>query len=112
MIEGTTFKTSGHGHGHHNNETEFLWRVSKFDPQKHQVQYLVSTENRYWTITVTCTSSDNKTTDAEITYSYIGLNKLGNEINAQALEKMYANNLKDWEKAINYYLETGKTLKE
>ncbi|MBI1767734.1 MAG: hypothetical protein HYR67_05115, partial [Bacteroidetes bacterium] len=51
MAEGTTFKTSGHGHGHINNEAEFLWRVSKFEPEKYLVQYLVSTENRYWTIT-------------------------------------------------------------
>ena len=94
LAEGTTFKTSGHDHGHINNEKEFLWLVSKFEPEKHVIQYLVSTENRHWTITITCTSPDNKTTDAEITYTYIGLNKLGNEINAQALEKMYVNNFK------------------
>lgn len=112
MSEGTTFKTTGHGHRHMNIETEFLWRVSKYEPKKYLVQYLVSTENRYWTITVTCTASSKDTTNANITYTYIGLNEIGNEINARAIEKMYALNLKDWEKAINYYLETGKVLKE
>jgi hypothetical protein len=112
MMEGTTFKTDGHGHGHTNTENEFLWRVSKLEPEKFLVQYLVSTENRYWTITVSCTPASNDTTNVTITYSYIGLNNLGNEINAEALEKMYANNLKDWEKALNYFLEKGKALKE
>ncbi|MBI1766917.1 MAG: hypothetical protein HYR67_00920, partial [Bacteroidetes bacterium] len=46
-----------------------------------------------------------------ITYTYIGLNNEGNALNATALEKMYAHDLKDWEKAINYFLETGKVLK-
>ncbi len=112
MMEGTTFKTSGHGHGHNNkSEAEFLWRVSKFEPEKYLTQYLVSTENRYWTITVICSPSGNSTR-AGITYTYIGLNNEGNALNATALEKMYARDLKDWEKAINYFLETGQVLKE
>ena len=108
MEEGTTFKTQGHGH----DETEFLWRVSKYDPQNYLVQYLVSTENRYWTITVKCQAVSDSSTSATVTYTYIGLNSLGNEINKHALDKMYSKNLKDWEEAINYFITTGKVLKE
>src|SRR5215813_13725635 len=43
--EGTTFITTGHGH----DEKEFLWRVSKYEADNFMIQYLVSTENRYWT---------------------------------------------------------------
>jgi hypothetical protein len=105
--EGTVFKTKGHGH----NEAGFLWIVTKYQPNEHLIQYLVSTENRCWTIIIKCTGSD-KLTSAEITYSYTGLNLIGNQINPIAIQSIYKQNLKDWEKAINYYLQSGKTLKE
>jgi len=46
-----------------------------------------------------------------ITYTYVGLNDLGNRLNAHALESMFKHNLKDWELAINHYLETGSRLR-
>ena len=104
--EGTTFKTNGHGH----NETEFLWIVSKYEPKIYLIQYIVSTSNRYWTITIQCQSATGNKTNATITYCYTGLNNSGNETNKVAIEKMYKNNLKDWEEAINYYLGNGKML--
>jgi hypothetical protein len=103
--EGTTFKTEGHRHG----EREFLWRVSKYNSNQHLIQYLVSSENRCWTITVICsTAADNKTL-AQITYTYVGLNKLGNEINKHAIATIYKEDLQDWQDDINYYLSTGAT---
>jgi len=104
--EGTTFKINAHGHGHgHSSESEFLWIVTKYKPNLHLVQYLVSTENRFWTITVECESLENNTkTNATVTYSYIGLNEEGNELNRNSLEKMYKENLNDWAEAINDYL--------
>lgn len=104
--EGTTFKTEGHGH----EEAEFLWIVSKYQPKNYLIQYLVSTSNRFWTITVKCNQLDNNKTKAEVTYSFTGLNEKGNKINKQSLDRMYAHNLKDWEEAINYYLKYGKAL--
>ncbi len=99
--EGTTFKTDGYD----NDEPEFIWRVSKYDPEKFLIQYLVTTENRYWTITVSCKLISENKTSVEITYSFIGLNENGNRLNKLALERMYKNNLKDWEEEINNYLE-------
>ncbi|MEP6612520.1 MAG: hypothetical protein ABJA76_11565 [Mucilaginibacter sp.] len=104
--EGTIFKT--HGHGHH--EDEFLWMVIKYQPKEYLVQYLVSTLNRVWTITVKCAPASNASS-AQITYSYTGLNSIGNQINPFAMQTIYKHDLKDWEEAINYYLKTGKTLK-
>jgi hypothetical protein len=102
--EGTTFKTNIHGH----SESEFIWRVSKYDVDKYLIQYLVTTENRYWTITVKCSSLTENRTSAEITYTFIGLNELGNRINKQSLEHMYEHDLKDWEEAINLFLKNDK----
>lgn len=102
--EGTTFWSKG---GH--DESDYLWRVSKFEPKQYLIQYLVSTPDRYWTITVQCTPK-GKQTLAEVTYSYIGLNARGNQLNKEALKRMYRNDLKDWEKAINYYIEHGEAI--
>jgi len=106
--EGTTFTTAGHGE----NENEFLWRVSKYEPTQYMIQHLVSTNNRFWTITVECMMTESEKTYVTVTYSYIGLNSLGNEINQKSAEKMYSKNLNDWKDAINYYLSAGETLRE
>ena len=98
--EGTTFKTPGHGH----NENEFLWRVSAYDSKIHLIQYLVSSEIRWWTISIHCQSAPNNKTTAEITYLFIGLNELGNEVNRHFIDRIYKSNLKDWQDAINDYL--------
>ena len=104
MGEGTTFRTRGHGHG----EAAFLWIVSKYEIEKHLVQYLVSTENRYWTITIQCTPGAGNKTLATVTYTFTGLNESGNEINHHSLAAMYHENLADWQEEINYYLANGK----
>ncbi len=106
--EGTTFKVSGKNHGHgddYGKEDEYLWIVTKLDAQGHLIQYLVSTPNRFWTITVDCESISKEKTNVEVTYSYIGLNEKGNALNKLSLEEMYKNNLQDWAKAVNSYLE-------
>jgi len=104
--EGTTFKIKTHGHGHV-GEPEFLWIVTKFEPQSHIIQYLVTTSNRFWTITVACEPMDGASaTKTTVTYSFTGLNAKGNELNKQSLEQMYQHDLQDWADAINKYLQT------
>lgn len=97
--EGTTFKTEGN-----DEEPEYLWRVVKYYPQEYHIQYLVSTDNRFWTITVKCNEEKPEETLARITYTFIGLNEKGNRLNSEHLTRMYKNNLKDWEEEINIYL--------
>lgn len=103
--EGTTFWTEGHGH-----EPYYLWRVSKYEPENYLIQYLVSTDNRYWTITVSCSELTDNSTLTKVTYAFISLNEKGMEINTHSLDRMYANNLQDWKEAIEYYLKNGKSL--
>lgn len=110
MAEGTTFQTKAHSTNH--TEKFYTWTVARFEPLTHLVQYLVMTPNRFWTITVQCKEKNRLQTTADITYSYTGLNEEGNKLNKMALEKMYSENLEDWQRAVNYYLEKGETLKE
>ena len=109
--EGTTFKTIQDKHKHGgSDEKEFLWHVIKYEPSQYLIQYLVSTPNRFWTVTVKCEAVSEKQTKLTVTYTYTGLNEKGNKINEQALSQMFKNNLKDWEEGINYYLEKGKAI--
>jgi len=98
--EGTTFTSAGN-----TEEGRFLWIISKFEPDEHLIQYLVSTKNRFWTITVACRSISNNQTEATVTYSFTGLNEPGNELNKKALERMYSRNLRDWKEAIDSYFD-------
>lgn len=105
--EGTTFKTKGHGFG----EAEFIWRINKYEPKDNLIQYLVTTSNRHWTITVKCRELSLNKTQAVITYTFTGLNETGNHLDRHSLDKMYEHHLKDWEEAINTFLNSGKPVK-
>lgn len=99
--EGTSFRTRGRYPG----EDEYLWIINKYEPDIFRVEYLVSTPDRFWTIAVACNPKSKNQSTAEITYTFTGLNPDGNRLNQLALEEMYHDSLKDWEAAINRYLE-------
>lgn len=105
IAEGTTFSVKPHGNDH-GGECASLWIVSKYEPQDYVIQYLVSTQNRFWTITLTSESIENHTkTNTTVTYTFTGLNETGNELNQIDLAKMYENELQDWGGLINSYFE-------
>ncbi len=102
------FTTKGKDEG----ENEYLWNVTQYKPEEYIIEYTVSTGNRVWSILVICSEIDENNTKATISYTYTGLNSKGNELNESHIKRMYAEDLKDWERAINYYLETGGILIE
>lgn len=91
------------------DEKYFRWVITQYFPDQHTIEYTVSTENRVWCINVKCSQHSSETL-ATISYTYIGLTPEGNRLNREALLKMYAHDLRDWEEAINYYLQCGKRL--
>jgi len=104
--EHMVFKTPS---SHEHNEPDYVWTVSKYIPAQALIEYMVHTPARLWWITVQCREDiPNETTRAEITYTFTGLTNMGNALNEKALQAMYAQDLKDWEEAINYYIENGK----
>ena len=106
--EHMVFKTVAH-HGH--LEPDYVWTVSKYQPDTALIEYQVSTPERLWWITIQCSEEvPGQSTRAEITYTYTGLTTLGNTINERALQLIYTHDLKDWEAAINHYLQTGERL--
>ena len=95
--EEATFTTPGHLEG----EKDYVWRVSKYDPAQFLIQYMVYAENRCVTITVQCSPEGDNKTAARITYSFIGLNALGDQISQHFIEAIYKHDLRDWEEKIN-----------
>ena len=106
--EHMVFKSPAHlGHG----EADYVWTLSKYEPDHGFLEYTIFTLERVWWITVVCREeTPAQTTIAEITYTYTGLTDKDNAINEKALQQMYAHDLKDWEEAINHYLDTGENL--
>jgi hypothetical protein len=106
MQERLVFQTSA-AHGH--TEGRYTWLVSKYLPEQGQVEYTVFTPERVWWIAIRCWEVAGQTL-AEVNYTYCGLSEKGNAINEAALARMFAEDLKNWQRAINHYLKTGECL--
>ncbi|MCC6274404.1 MAG: hypothetical protein IT569_00970 [Leptospiraceae bacterium] len=91
-------------------EKTYTWIATKWDPSRHIAEYTVSTQNRIWQIRIECRILQSNQTKAEIIYTYTSLNEEGKKINQLSLEKIFKDNLRDWERAINHYLNTGSIL--
>ena len=96
-------------YGH--DEPNYTWIVSRYLPDQALIEYTVFTPERIWWITIQCREDvSGQTTQAVITYTYIGLTERGNVTNEKTLQHMYAHDLGDWEQALNHYLATGEKL--
>jgi hypothetical protein len=98
------FQTNGR-----EGEGKYTWVITQYQPEEFVIEYTISTQERIWFVKVECKSFQDDT-NVKVTYTYTGLSEEGNTKNEQALKRMFANDLKDWEEAINYYLKTGKLL--
>jgi hypothetical protein len=108
VMEHLVFKTHSH---HEHDESDYIWTISKYSPDQALIEYTVFTPERLWWITIQCRENiPSQTTNAEITYTFVGLTDKGNAMNEKALQIMYAHNLKDWEIAMNHYITTGERL--
>lgn len=103
--EGMIFRTQAHDVA----DQYYLWTVTKLDPASHLIVYTVTASDRIWFISVQCYST-TPGTEVRVSYTYTGLTSEGSARNRDALKRMFAEDLTDWEKAINYYLKNGKVL--
>ena len=107
FTEGMVFRTPSTN----SKEDWFYWTLACLQ-DLHLVRYLVSTSNRLWTINIVFSKDANQHTAALVGYRYTGFNETGKLLNQDALKEMFKYNLKDWERAVNHYLSTGKCLEE
>ena len=97
--QGMTFKTAGHG-----DEADLVWRINEYDQATYHIQYLVYATDRYWTITIDCHEADGGKTSARVTYDFLPLEQAGVAVSQASIDALFANDLTDWEQAINSYL--------
>ena len=106
--EHMVFQTSPHSEQEQGQH--YTWVVSKYDYDDGLIEYTVFADGRLWWITILCRQNqEGGSCDATITYTYVGFNELAEKRNTNAMATMYLHDLKDWEHAINHYLETGST---
>ena len=92
------------------DESFYTWVIVKHQPP-HHIEYLVTSKDRMWFITVSCDARDGHRTEVEVTYTYTGFTEAANEKNQESLDEMFSDDLQDWAKAINHFLETGEQLR-
>jgi len=91
---------------HDADEAEATWTISAYDPEHGSIEYTVFTPGRLWTVAICCRPGHaDRTTRAEVTYTYTGVTDRGQHLNEAALERMFGRDLRDWEEQINGTLE-------
>jgi hypothetical protein len=104
VAEGMVFKTAG--------ETgDTFWVIVRYDLEQLTVAYANVTPgymvNR---ILFRCAASVGGTTTATVTYWHVALSEQGNDFIRHMDESAYAAKMEHWRQAIDYRLETGKTI--
>ena len=105
--KGCVFTTPHHG------KSETVWYITEYDPENYQIGFVRVTPNEEVVrINIQLTDNGNGTTSADITYQYTGLSEEKNRWIDQEFEDSFRQTMIGWEKAINYYVETGQMLTE
>ena len=84
-------------------DEKFTWVVTRYEPARFFIAYTVFASHRVWTITVACVSSHDVTL-ATVTYCYTDIDEEGERRNRAAIDAMFFRDLRDWEDALNNYL--------
>jgi hypothetical protein len=95
---------------HHGNE-QTIWYVTVHDKENYKIEFVRVTPNEEVVkINIYLIDNGNGTTTSNITYRYTALNSNKNLWIKEKLDSEFKENMIKWEKAINFYIETGKKL--
>ena len=104
--KGAVFSTPFEG------EEDTVWIITKHDAKKHEGDFARFTHNsRTCFLTISVKSKDVDTSYVNISYTYTGIMPAGNDFIDGFTEETFLEAVIFWEKAINYFLETGEKLK-
>lgn len=108
-VENLVFTTISQDHP----QSKAIWMLTRLEPESHRVEYVrIEPESKIGKVIVSCKQGIENTTLAEVRYIYTALSEKGNEALAKFTEDFYKQYIGMWEKAINYYLETGEIIDE
>jgi hypothetical protein len=98
----------------HGEKDDTIWVVTRRDASKHEIEFVYFVPGaRVARLTFAIKSIGNGKSNVFIRYTNTGLTETGNR---QIAERFDGTNFKErmveWQEAMNYFLETGKVLKE
>jgi hypothetical protein len=103
--EGTLFVTRSHAGG------ETVWVLETFDAPHLRVAYVhVTPASLVVEIVVTLAPLAESKTRAHVRYTFTALSEVGNARIAQMTEAHFADFMRDWERELNHFLQTGQKL--
>ena len=95
------------------NGTDTVWHVTQYNANNYKIEFVrVTPQENVVRINIDLESRDERTTLTHMRYQYTALNEEQNQFILNELESSFNASMTWWEKAINYYLETGKMLKK
>ena len=93
--------------------SETIWHVTQYDKKNNKIEFLrVTPKENTVRINIQLEKIDKKTTKSYISYMYTFLNEKDIEAKMSLIEQSFFDSMAYWEKAINHYLKTRKTLKK
>ena len=105
LEEGMVFTVTHPGH------SDTVWTLSHLDLARRELSYVMVTPGvRAGRIEIRC-SPEDKGTRVEVTYHFVGLSEEGNHFVQEFTAEHYAREMQSWEKAIDYHVRTGETMR-
>lgn len=96
---------------HHHSDKETIWTITNYDQENFKLSFVrVTPGEQLVSIFIELEKENIENTRAEIRYDYTSLNEEQNEYFRTKLDHDFRNSMQHWEKALNYYLNTGKML--
>ena len=90
-----------------------IWHVIDYDPVKHGVEFLrITPEEQVVRITLCLQDNHNGSCSLNIAYQYTALNETQNAYFMDGLDAEFQQAMIYWERALNYYIATGKKLEK
>ena len=103
--KGCVFSTDHHSHG------ETIWIVTNHEPERQQISFVRFSPGKNVTeIAIKVMPTGEESSTSHIEYSYIPLSTAEHERLKGELDTEFETMMEWWEKAINYFLKTGKRL--
>jgi len=103
--KGAVFSTS------HQGEQDTVWVITKQDPENHEIQFARFTpESKVCVLDISVMANDPVSSFVDITYTYTGITKAGNEFIDKYTDEEFLHMAMFWEKSMNHWLKTGDKL--
>ena len=103
------FLTRNHDHA----DEQAIWIICNYKPLSYCIDYFrIESGKKVGKIEISCIDAGEGKTFAHVSYTYTSLSTDGNKFLESFTEESYVDYISQWEKAINYYLKTGKMISD